>query len=105
MTITQLALLQQFIFNNVNQINHTKFNVNRFPYSDRRLHYTKHATHHIDMKRGNYSRLSPLYDWMFGTLGVTLKKWVINYAGPINRYSVAGSFVLYADGDGIDATQ
>ena len=44
------------------------FNVNRFPYSIVDYITTKHATHHIDMKRGNYSTLSPLYDWMFGTL-------------------------------------
>ena len=61
-------IIAQFIFNNVNQINHTKFNVDRFPYSIVDYITTKHATHHIDMKRGNYSTLSPLYDWMFGTL-------------------------------------
>ena len=61
-------IIAQFIFNNVNQINHTKFNVGRFPYNIVDYITTKHATHHIDMKRGNYSTLSPLYDWMFGTL-------------------------------------
>tara|TARA_B100000767_G_C19736775_1_gene524282 strand:- start:682 stop:1395 length:714 start_codon:yes stop_codon:yes gene_type:complete len=61
-------IMAEFIFNNVNQINHTKFNVDRFPYKIVNYITTKHATHHIDMKRGNYSTLSPLYDWMFGTL-------------------------------------
>lgn len=61
-------IMAQFIFNNVNQLNHTKFNVNRFPYKAVNYLTSKHAVHHIDMNHGNYSTLSPLYDWMFGTL-------------------------------------
>ncbi len=61
-------IIAQFIFNNVNQINHTKFNLDYFPYKTVNYITTKHAIHHIDMNKGNYSTLSPLYDWMFGTL-------------------------------------
>ena len=61
-------ILAQFIFNNVNQINHTKFNLNYFPFKSIDYLTTKHQIHHIDMHHGNYSTLSPLYDWMFGTL-------------------------------------
>lgn len=61
-------IMAHFIFNNVNTINHTKFNLNYFPYKAVDYLTTKHAIHHIDMGRGNYSTLSPLYDWMFGTL-------------------------------------
>ena len=58
----------QFVWNNVNQINHTKFNLDYFPYKAVDYLTTMHAKHHIDMNHGNYSTLSPLYDWMFGTL-------------------------------------
>jgi sterol desaturase/sphingolipid hydroxylase (fatty acid hydroxylase superfamily) len=61
-------ILAQFIFNNVNQINHTKFNLDYFPFKSIDYLTTKHQTHHIDMHHGNFSTLSPLYDWMFGTL-------------------------------------
>ena len=61
-------IIAQFIFNNVNQVNHTKFNLTGFPYNVVNYLTSKHAVHHIDMHHGNYSTLSPLYDWMFGTL-------------------------------------
>lgn len=61
-------IIAQFIFNNVNQVNHTKFNLTSFPYGAVNYLTAKHAVHHIDMNHGNYSTLSPLYDWMFGTL-------------------------------------
>lgn len=56
------------IWSQINTINHTKFNVDRFPFKTIDYLTTKHAIHHKNMNMGNYSSITPLFDWMFGTL-------------------------------------
>ena len=56
------------IWTQINTINHTKFNLDFFPFKTIDYLTTKHHIHHIDMHHGNYSSITPLYDWMFGTL-------------------------------------
>lgn len=56
------------IWTQINTINHTKFNLDTFPFKTIDYLTTKHHIHHIDMHHGNYGSITPLYDWMFGTL-------------------------------------
>ncbi len=63
-----VAALGYVIWTQLNTINHTKFNLDRFPFKTVDYLTTKHHIHHIDMHHGNYGSITPLYDWMFGTL-------------------------------------
>ncbi len=56
------------IWSQINTINHTKFNVDSFPFKTIDYLTTKHSIHHKNMNMGNYSSITPLFDWMFGTL-------------------------------------
>ena len=56
------------IWSQINTINHTKFNLDRFPYKTINYLTTKHAIHHQNMNMGNYSSITPLFDKLFGTL-------------------------------------
>lgn len=56
------------IWSQINTINHIKFNINRFPFKTIDYLTTKHSIHHKNMNMGNYSSITPLFDWMFGTL-------------------------------------
>lgn len=56
------------IWSQINTINHTKFNIDRFPFKTVDYLTTKHSIHHKNMNMGNYSSITPLFDWMFGTL-------------------------------------
>lgn len=56
------------IWSQINTINHTKFNIDRFPFKTIDYLTTKHSIHHKNMNMGNYSSITPLFDWMFGTL-------------------------------------
>ncbi|MDG2049901.1 MAG: sterol desaturase family protein [Myxococcota bacterium] len=58
------------LFTQLNTLNHTWVNLPRFPFKTLSRITAIHAAHHVDMNRGNYSTLSTLYDWMFGTLEV-----------------------------------
>ena len=55
------------IFFQLNQINHCKIDIPRFPYKTLSWISKKHAAHHIDMQHGNYATITLLYDKMFGT--------------------------------------
>ncbi len=56
------------IYVQLNTINHTKFNLDYFPFKTVNYLTTKHHIHHENMNMGNYGSITPLYDWMFRTL-------------------------------------
>ncbi|MAG30644.1 MAG: hypothetical protein CL908_07115 [Deltaproteobacteria bacterium] len=64
---TLSVTLAAVIFTQINTINHTYVNLPRFPY--RSLNYLTgiHATHHVDMTKGNFATLTMAYDRLFGT--------------------------------------
>ena len=62
------ASLAFVIWSQINTINHTKFNLNKFPYKTIDYLTTKHAIHHKNMNMGNYGSITPLFDKLFGTL-------------------------------------
>jgi len=63
-----VAGIAYVIWTQINTINHTKFNLDKFPFKTLDYLTDKHHIHHIDMHHGNYSSITPLFDWMFGTL-------------------------------------
>lgn len=56
------------IFTQVNTINHTWVNLPYFPFKTLDYVTSIHAAHHVNMNCGNFSTLTMLYDWLFGTL-------------------------------------
>ena len=56
------------VYVQLNTINHTKFDLDYFPFRTVNYLTTKHHIHHESMNMGNYGSITPLYDWMFGTL-------------------------------------
>ncbi len=56
------------VFTQVNTINHTFVNLPYFPFKTLDYITSIHAAHHVDMNQGNFSTLTMIYDWMFGTL-------------------------------------
>ena len=56
------------VFTQLNQINHCKFNLDSFPFRTINYLTTKHHIHHENMGMGNFATITPLFDWMFGTL-------------------------------------
>ena len=56
------------VYVQLNTINHTKFDLDHFPFRTVDYLTTKHHIHHENMNMGNYGSITPLYDWMFGTL-------------------------------------
>jgi sterol desaturase/sphingolipid hydroxylase (fatty acid hydroxylase superfamily) len=56
------------IYVNVNLVNHTYVDLPYFPFKALDYITTKHAIHHIDMSKGNYSTITMMYDYAFGTL-------------------------------------
>ena len=56
------------LFTQLNTLNHTWVYLPQFPFKTLSRITAIHAAHHVDMNRGNYSTLSTLYDWLFGTL-------------------------------------
>lgn len=55
-------------FTQLNIINHTHIDVQRFPFRTLSWITAKHAVHHRNMHSGNYATITLLYDKMFGTL-------------------------------------
>jgi sterol desaturase/sphingolipid hydroxylase (fatty acid hydroxylase superfamily) len=55
-------------FTEINLHNHDRWENDRFPF--RYLGYSAklHHHHHVRFTGGNFATISPLYDWMFGTL-------------------------------------
>lgn len=62
------VLLSTLVFTQLNQVNHCRIDLNRFPFRTVNWIAMKHDAHHLDMHRGNYATLTLLYDWMFGTV-------------------------------------
>ncbi|GAB5450076.1 MAG: hypothetical protein Hals2KO_04040 [Halioglobus sp.] len=56
------------IFYQLNQVNHTRIEIDRFPYRTLTWITRKHHVHHENMHKGNYATITLLYDKMFGTL-------------------------------------
>ena len=56
------------IFTHLNTLNHVWVNLPYFPFKTVDFITSVHAAHHVDMNRGNFSTLTMLYDWLFGTL-------------------------------------
>ena len=62
------VLLSTLVFTQLNQVNHCRIDLNRFPFRTVNWIAMKHDAHHLDMHRGNYATLTLLYDWLFGTV-------------------------------------
>ena len=62
------VVLTWLAFSEINLHNHTRWDDDRFPF--RYLNYASqlHHNHHARFTGGNFATISPLYDWMFGTL-------------------------------------
>ncbi|MEM1112468.1 MAG: sterol desaturase family protein [Pseudomonadota bacterium] len=56
------------IFTNINIINHTHVELDRFPFKTLTWITKKHHVHHENMHKGNYATITLLYDRIFGTL-------------------------------------
>ena len=56
------------IFTNINIINHTHVDLDRFPFKTLTWITRKHHVHHENMHKGNYATITLLYDKLFGTL-------------------------------------
>lgn len=56
------------LWTNLNTINHVEVNLPYFPFQILNYLTTKHQIHHQNMHKGNYASITPLYDFMFGTL-------------------------------------
>jgi sterol desaturase/sphingolipid hydroxylase (fatty acid hydroxylase superfamily) len=55
-------------FHEINQLNHTYFKLDYFPFKTINWIVEKHHIHHRDMRHGNYATISMFYDYVFGTL-------------------------------------
>jgi len=55
-------------FTELNLHNHDLWTENRFPFKYLNYAAKLHHFHHIRFTGGNFATISPLYDWMFGTL-------------------------------------
>lgn len=56
------------LFTQINTMNHTRIELDYFPFKTATWITRKHHIHHIDMHKGNYATITLLYDRLFGTL-------------------------------------
>jgi sterol desaturase/sphingolipid hydroxylase (fatty acid hydroxylase superfamily) len=56
------------IYSGLNIVNHAHFDLPFFPFRTASYLARTHAKHHLSMKHGNYSTITPLFDLLFGTL-------------------------------------
>lgn len=61
-------VLSNFIYTQLNQINHCRIDLDFFPFRTLNWVAMKHDAHHLDMHRGNYATITLLYDKLLGTL-------------------------------------
>lgn len=61
-------VISNLIYTQLNQVNHCRIDLNRFPFRTINWIAMKHDAHHLDMHRGNYATITLLYDWLFGTV-------------------------------------
>jgi len=55
-------------FSEINLHNHNLWTSDRFPFKYLNFASKMHHNHHAKFTGGNFATISPLYDWMFGTL-------------------------------------
>ena len=55
------------IFQQLNIVNHTHIELNKFPFKTLNWITAKHTVHHENMQKGNYATITLLYDKLFGT--------------------------------------
>lgn len=63
-----LASIVYVLYAQQNVINHAFFRLPHFPFRSIDYLTTKHHIHHRNMNSGNYASITPLYDYLFGTL-------------------------------------
>ena len=56
------------LWTNQNTINHVEIDLPHFPFKILNYLTNKHQVHHENMHMGNYASITPLYDFIFGTL-------------------------------------
>lgn len=61
-------ILTWVAFSEINQHNHDRWTEDRFPFKYFNYASVLHHYHHARFTGGNFATISPLYDWMFGTL-------------------------------------
>jgi sterol desaturase/sphingolipid hydroxylase (fatty acid hydroxylase superfamily) len=61
-------ILTFVIFTQINIINHTFVDLDRFPFKTLTWITRKHHVHHENMHKGNYATITLFYDKLFGTL-------------------------------------
>lgn len=62
------ATAATIIYTQINQLNHTRIDNDRFPWKTLSWIAQSHDAHHINMHKGNYATITLLYDFLFGTL-------------------------------------
>ena len=62
------VVLTFVIFTQINIINHTKVELDYFPFKTLTWITRKHHVHHENMHKGNYASITLIYDRIFGTL-------------------------------------
>jgi sterol desaturase/sphingolipid hydroxylase (fatty acid hydroxylase superfamily) len=62
------VVLTWLAFSEINLHNHTRWDEGRFPFGYLNYASMLHHNHHARFTGGNFATISPLYDWMFGTL-------------------------------------
>lgn len=60
-------VMATLIFVHAGTLNHVWVELPHPPFRWLQFLTTAHAAHHVDMKHGNYSQITLLFDWMFGT--------------------------------------
>lgn len=60
-------VLATLVFVHAGTLNHAWVDLPKFPFRWLQFLTTAHAAHHVDMKHGNYSQITLLFDWLFGT--------------------------------------
>jgi sterol desaturase/sphingolipid hydroxylase (fatty acid hydroxylase superfamily) len=61
-------VITSIIYTQLNQINHCRIDLDTAPWRTLNWIAIKHDAHHQDMHRGNFSTITLLYDWLFGTV-------------------------------------
>ena len=61
-------VITNVVFTQLNQINHTRIDMEGLPWSIVNWIAMKHNAHHLDMHKGNFATITLLYDWLFGTV-------------------------------------
>ena len=60
-------VITMWLYQEINLHNHAIFDKDTFPYKTLHKISADHHRHHINFNKGNYSSITLLYDWIFGT--------------------------------------